>query len=284
MSGSRYWLSLIVLIIINPMGLAFEPQVKQHSQARRHLNNARELDSSNDPRAEQEYILAIEARSGNYPQALEEFASYLQRRQRFAEAAEVLKEYINQTPQVDHADDIDNLRDLERAATLEKRINASDKPDLSELIEFASLVARYGKPKEGIPFVEMALDLYPTSSEAQLLLARLLIGSGQQQRRLDLLQKALELDPDNPKTHHQLGWYYIEMLRSQEAADEFRKALKFSNGQLADAWQGLGWALSQLGQKKEALEAFRNYLHAGDVSRQYRLKIKQQIKKLERGS
>jgi len=60
-----------------------------------------------------------------------------------------------------------------------------------------------------------------------------------------------------------------------------RKVLELSDGELGDAWQGLGWALSGLGQNKEAIDAFRNYLRSGDVPAQYRIKVEQQIEKLE---
>lgn len=284
MKNSGYWLLVLLLLTFSELALSSVPQGKKAREAKQHLDRARELTLSNDPRAEQEYRLAIEARGGHYPEALQELRFYFQRQLRFSEAAATLEDYIGQTPREDHTDELEELRNLQRAARLQKDINDSEKPALTDLIEFASLVARHGKLRDSVPYAERAVSLYPKSSEAHILLARSLIGTGQQERRYELLLKAIEIDPSNPKAHHQLGWYYIEMLRGQESIDEFRKALELSNEQLTDAWQGLGWALSQLGQKKEAVEAFRNYLRSGDVPKQYRIKINQQIKKLESSS
>jgi tetratricopeptide (TPR) repeat protein len=210
MAHKRFLLLWIALLILGQTASASNQRSGQYRAAKRHFERAMELDSFNDPRAEQEYRLAIKVRGGAYPDALQQLSFYLQRRLRFSEAAKALEEYISQTPQADHANDLKDLNDLQRAISLQKRINDSEKPALAGLTEFASLVSSYGKLKDGVAYAEKALSLYPTSSEAHMLLARLLIGPGQQERRYELLRKAVELDSNNPKTHHQLGWFYIE--------------------------------------------------------------------------
>lgn len=276
--------ALISAILSFP--LPIQAQSQRQDRAKLHFDRARELEVFNDPQAEKEYKLAIEARNGRYSKALLNLGFYLETQLRFSEAALALRDYIKQTPKQDHTGHRERLKDLERAAVLQERIKNTDPPDLSYLLEFASLVNRYGRDhmKQAVPYAEKAVALYPESSEAHLLLGRLLIGSQHQTRRFEVLKKAIELDPTNPRAHHQLGWYFIERLQGKEASEEFRKTLNFSNGSLTDAWQGLGWALSMQGQRKEAIEAFRSYLRESDASDQYRVKIIEQIKKLEQGT
>lgn len=277
----RQSLLLLVLGIACAFPISGVAQDQKDSRAKKHFDQARELDSLNDGRAEQEYRAAIKARGGSYPEAALQLSFYLQRKGRFSEAAELLQNYINETPKSDHHPDLEEVAELRKAAQLQERIQKPGKPDVKDLLDLASLVARYQRIKDGLPYAERALNLYPDSSAAHIVVARLLVGSGQEQRRYELLRNAIELDPGSARAHHQLGWYYIEVVRSKEAADEFRKALELSDSQLGDAWQGLGWALSGLGQNKEAIDAFRNYLHSGDAPEQYRIKVEQQIEKLE---
>lgn len=276
-------LALVAVLLSFP--LPNQAQSKRQDRAKLHFDRARDFEVFNDPQAEMEYRLAIEARNGRYPEALLNLAFYLESQLRFSEAVLVFGDYIEQTPKEDHTAHRERLKDLQKASILQARIKNTATPDLPDLLEFASLVNRYGRDhiKQAIPYAEKAVSLYPTSSEAHILLGRLLIGSQYQSRRFEVLKRAVELDPANPKAHHQLGWYYIERLQGEKASEEFRKSLEFSNGSLTDAWQGLGWALSMEGRKKEAIEAFRNYLRAGDVPKQYRTEIEQQIKKLEQG-
>lgn len=277
----RQSLLLVILLVACALPTSGVAQAPREGRAKRHFDRARDLDSLNDAKAEQEYKAAIKARGGHYPEASLQLSFYLGRKGRFSEAAELLQNYIYETPKSNHHADAEEIAELRRTAELQERIQKSEKPDLKDLLDFASLVVRYQRVKDGVPSAERAVDLYPDSSEAHVVLARLLIGSGQEQRRYELLRRAIELDPKSARAHHQLGWYHIETLRSKEAVDEFRNALELSNAQLSDAWQGLGWALSGLGQNKEAINAFRNYLHSGDVPEQYRIKVKQQIEKLE---
>jgi tetratricopeptide (TPR) repeat protein len=231
-------------------------QSESDAEAKKHFQRALRLDALNDIGAEQEYKAAIGARGGNYPEASLELSFYLRRRGRFSESSQSLQAYITQTPQVDHQNDLEELADLRKAAGMKQRIDNSQRPEARDLMDFAVFVARYQGVRDAVPYAQKSVDLYPNSSEAHVLLARLLTGSGQQERRYSLLRRAIELDPKSANAHHELGWYYIGAFRGSEAADEFRKSLDLSDGKLGDAWQGLGWALSNQGLRREAIKLF----------------------------
>jgi tetratricopeptide (TPR) repeat protein len=272
----------ILLILLGPAALASGRQNARERKAKGHYNRALNLDSSGDTDgAEAEYKLAITANGGAYPRASLQM-SFLQRSQnRFNEAADSFEAYVTQTPRRDHTEDLDELKDLRRANALQERVARTDKPNLEDLLELASLVCRYARFRDGAPLAERALSLYPASVEARVVLGRLLTGAGQVERQGLILREATQMEPANAEAHNQLGWYYIGMFRDQDAADEFRKTLAASNGRLVGAWQGLGWALSALGELQEAIGAFHTYLRVGNVREEYKPVIYRQLEKLK---
>lgn len=276
--------SLLGLMLLLSMGCYAEArQGATEREAKRHLERAMELESTDDSRAEREYRLAIKARAGRYPEAQRKLSAFLTTQLRFEEATEVLKEYISQAFREDHSSDLELLSELERAETLQKRINGQKKPSLDDLLEFAVLVMKHARPEDGRPYAERALKLYPDSSKSNLLLARLLRPEESTQQ-LNLIRRAIELDPSDPEAHSQLGWFYFLPGRNTKGAiGEFRKALDLSNGQYADAWQGLGHVLVLVGSRKEAIEAYRNYLRTRKTPSPYDDVIKRKIEMLEKG-
>jgi tetratricopeptide (TPR) repeat protein len=279
----KCWLLLVLLAGLLSFVLENQAQTKPQDKGKLHFDRARDAELLNDPQAEKEYRLAIEARNDLYPDAFLHLSFYLAGQLRFSEAVVVFREYIRQTPNEDHTGHPEKLKDLQRGAILQEHIEKTDRPELSDLLDLASLVLRYGRygPKQSVPYAEKATELYPTSSEAHLLLARSLVGSAHQTRRLQLLKKAVELDPSNPRAHNQFGWYYLERVRGLEAAEEFRKALELSNEALTDSWQGLGHALVLQGKNKEAIGAFNRYLESGDVPKSYERVLREEIKRLQ---
>jgi tetratricopeptide (TPR) repeat protein len=281
----RTILAIVITFSASASGMA---HCKQLTEAKRHLEHAIELDSFKDSIAEQEYRKAIELCNGRYPEAWRQLSWFLQRKSRFPESASTLQEYIRQTPREDHKDDRDELKELREAEIIQTRINTIEKPELSDLIKFCSLVSRYSENhvRDTIPFAERAISLYPTSSEALLLLARALDYSTQQDRVVNLIRQAVELAPNSPEAHYEMGRYYLwhsKLSRLDDSISEFRSALKLSEGKAVEAWQGLGRALILQEKTREGIEALRTYLRLKKPS-QYDEEIKQLIRSLERSS
>jgi tetratricopeptide (TPR) repeat protein len=280
----RLWSFLIIFLSITSLAHAQSTsQISlRESKAQQHFERAIQLDIFDDPYAEKEYRLAIKSSNGFYPEAWKKLAQFLQHQLRFSEAAEALENYINQTPEDDHSYSRKNLMDLNQIVILQKRLASSDPPSLEDLLKFIPLIAGFGKQEDAIPYAEKTIILYPTSNKAHLALSRLL-PTNQKERQFELIKKAVELDPTDPEAHTELGGYYFLPVGDlPESIKEFRKALEVSNGQYANAWQGLGRALAACGMKKEAIEAFQNYLRTRKSPSPYDNDIKREIDELTR--
>lgn len=277
----KSWLCLVMLL-----GISSAVDVgaqEKNDRATVHLERAAQLAAHRDRNAEQEYKLAIRYRDGNFPEAWLHLSRFLKLQLRFSEAAAALQNYLAQTDEKDLQEDFEELTILQRAATLKKRVDESEKATLEDYLELTPIVARYADAKDVLPYAEKAVKNYPESSEALVAVARVL-PPDQQARRTSVLQKAIELEPENAAAHALLGWdHFLVKGNAKEAIKEFNKALEVSNGQYIDAWEGLGRALIVEGKREEAAEAFRSYLRMRKVPSQYDLYIKQQIELLEKG-
>lgn len=275
--------SCVAMLLIFGSAASLCAQEKS-DKATAHFERASLLAAHKDSQAEREYKLAIHYRGGNFPEAWLELSQFLAARLRFSEAASALQNYLAQADEKDFlAGDFEDLIVLLRAADLREQIDKSEKPPLEDYLEFINTVGRYGGAADALPYAEKAAGQYPESAEASLALARSL-PPDQRERRFSVLQKTVELDPKNPAAHAQLGWHYFlhaGRRNTTEAINEFRKSLEFSNDQHIDAWEGLGQALAAEGRRKEAAEAFRNYLRFRKVPSQYDSHIKRQIELLE---
>lgn len=99
---------------------------------------------------------------------------------------------------------------------------------------------------------------------------------------MELLNRAVALKDQDPSGYVARGWYYFWVSGNlREAEADFRRSVALSNGLNASAWQGLGDTLARLGQRKEAVEAYRKYLVARPPTATHHDEaIRQTIKKL----
>jgi predicted Zn-dependent protease len=272
-----------VFVLISAFFLA--PQYRWQESQRRiagtHLERARDLELEKNPKAEDEYKLAIRAMGGKYPEALRDLCFYLRRHLRFSESAVQLSRYIAQTPREEHGDDIEELNELREAARLKIRVYRFKKPLLRDLVEYSRLVSRYADNQslDALPYAERAVRLYPNSANAYENLARVLVRPGQDERRCRALRKAIELGASSSTMYFDLANCELVTGHTQEAVDAFRKTLNISNGKLTDAYEGLGFALGQLGRREEAIGALRTYLEQARIPEQQRSQVEQRIKR-----
>lgn len=261
-------LSCLVALLTIGTSTFSHAQTQSESRAEHHFQRASQLDSRRDPRAEQEYLLAIKCNAGVYPEAWSKLAQVLWEQMRFIEAVGALKKSIAQTLRGKSVDEYETRRthdekilaDLQRAIILQKQIDHKPAPSLNSFLEFLPLAARYARTEKLVEYAEHAIRLYPNSSEAHLLVARYLPAERKDQRT-EFLKRAVELDPANPEVHIELAaHYFMPLLNYTESIAESQKALNLSNGENPWAWRMLGYALAASGKKKEAVTAFRNYL------------------------
>lgn len=287
-----HWSCLLTLLTASNFVFASAQTRQQENNAKQHFKIAERLDGWNDPRAEQEYLLAIKDTGGNHPKAWSNLAQIFWKQLRFSEAIEALKKSIAQTPLNERSDDYDKqaqiddykiLANLQRALIIQRRIDVALTPALNDLLEFMPLAGLYTNAEKLVPYAEKAIAFYPGSSKAYLLLAHY-IPSDQKAQRTELLRKAVELDPANPEVHTELSThYFLPLLNYSESIIEARKALELSNGEYAPAWRQLGYSLAASGMKQEAAAAFRNYLRACNPPLQMDANVPRMITRLENG-
>lgn len=228
------------------------------------FEKARSLDTSGDPRAEEEYRRAIAARKGVYPEAWKWLSSYLAQRLRFAEAEHALRTALKQTQKKVWDDERQQLKQFKRAAELKARSDADDNLSAAEAVELVDFIDQYGKREAALPYAEKAVAEYPNSAKALTTLAALLTWDvPQRQRAIVLLNQAVSLEPANPDVYLSRGWGYYWCLGDVvQAETDFRRAMSLSKKTItvASAWYGLGPTLAKQGRWKEAISAYQKFL------------------------
>lgn len=242
-------------------------------EAQEHLDRATTYSDQGDPRAEQEYLEAIAALDGEYPDAQLEFAYWLAEQTRFDEAAKSFRGYCKQLRRAKHCDE-STLQDFLKAAQLKEYIRSVPAPQLDSLLAYAELVRKYGARTRGadVVILERTLDLYPSSARARIALA-VALPRNEVTRSLELLREAVTLEPMNPEAPFRLGGLLLYEQPSA-AEQEFRHALKLSDNKLSLAWEGLGQALTLQGRPSEAIAAYKYFLRSSDVPEQYKAEIR----------
>jgi tetratricopeptide (TPR) repeat protein len=278
--GTAIWISLSFT------SFASSYQKNISGKAKSHYEKALAYEANSDVSdeiIEIEYKAAIKANDGIYPDAWRSYCWYLAARLRFSEATDAMKAYIRQTPNIDHASDQSILGELENAASLKEIISKVERPDLDSLLAYAQLLSVYRRDRfrSSIKYAQQAVDLYPNSEAALVLLAKYLRLTVPEQKEKSkvLIKKALEINSENAEAHYELG----QLLFSENCAlaeQEQRNALRLSGEKLAEAWQALGRALKCQGRKPEAVLAFKKYIEIGKLSKDHRLEIEREIRLL----
>lgn len=102
-------------------------------------------------------------------------------------------------------------------------------------------------------FNEM-IRLAPDDATGYHFLAETQRASGQPQRAVVTLERALLVVRESPLTHQLLGEAYSDLGRYRPAAESYHRALML-DPMLVDAWFGLGRASLQLGRTADARDA-----------------------------
>ena len=283
MKKSLIFLVMSVLILGGNASANQVPKIIS-KDARLHYEKAREFETNNNnPLAEDEYRKAIAANKGYYPRAWRDFSFYLSSRLRFSEAAYAVDKYIQQQSGKVDKQERERSESLHRASDIGKKIIVAS-PTLQALKAYCGLVYLHGKNKgrDSLPFAEKAVSLYPDSSEALTLLATYLeySSSPNKERRLELLERAISIAPNNIDAFYRLGNYHF--FNNPDIAKEYYlRALRISEGTHAESWQGVARIYKRYGQSLEAIEAFKNYLKFSNNIGPYRTEIENEIRELE---
>jgi tetratricopeptide (TPR) repeat protein len=228
-----------------------------------HLERARSYEIWNDPRAAEELRAALRNRDKRCIDGFLKLSQYLARGLRFGEAARTLEEYILETPRQNHTEHLQEVQTFRHANRVKKRLENARTPDLQDLIYFARIANGYGRRtvNDALPYAERAVKLYPSSVEALMLLADLLMPTRTDEDKVELLlNQAVAMDTKSARVHSSRGWFFLFFRgRPEDAEKDFQTALEL-DGKDRIAWKGLGYFFMFKGQKKQALSAFTKYL------------------------
>jgi|ERR1043165_913223 tetratricopeptide (TPR) repeat protein len=255
------------------------------SSAREHFERAVSFSTTQDPRAEDEYKQAIADRGGIYPEAWEGLSRYLAHALRFEEAAAAWRKYLKQTNKKVPPAALEYLQRLERSASLKSKSDKGQPLTLEERLELVRLVDGFGSKGDAVLYAEKAVELYPDSAKVLVALAEL-IKREQSERALELLNRAIAFEPNDPSFYVIRGGYFFWVRGNSVAVEvDFRKAIELSEGLNASAWAGLGDSLAREGRRDEAIAAYRQYLSIRPESAaHYDGEIRKSIEMLRNGS
>lgn len=81
--------------------------------------------------------------------------------------------------------------------------------------------------------------------------------------RIDALRRMLERRPDDPRMRFGLALEYLNADRLEEGVEQLRAYLDSADDE-GNAWGRLAAALDQLGQREEAIAAYRTGIEAAE--------------------
>ncbi|MDK2857224.1 MAG: hypothetical protein PWQ29_1064 [Verrucomicrobiota bacterium] len=129
--------------------------------------------------------------------------------------------------------------------------------------QYASIYERTGQLEEAEKQFQKAIKLGDAeiTAAAQNYIAYMWAERGEKlDAGLDLIQKALSFDPDNPAFLDTLGWIYYKQGRYDEALRELQKALSFSPQENPEILEHLGEVYFKLGNREAAIEQWQKAL------------------------
>jgi tetratricopeptide (TPR) repeat protein len=104
----------------------------------------------------------------------------------------------------------------------------------------------------------------------------IMLHAKQYEHALTAFHRVLQLDPQMPEAHVNIGYALLGMGKAKAAADFFDTATVLRPNQL-NAYFGLGEALMQLGDKLGALQAMETYMHRSKPDDPFRRKAEAAI-------
>ena len=260
---------------------------------------AKSLDRIDD--AIEFYLAAIKLRKEQVIPIYAELSTLMQRAHRHAAAVELFKGALNDRRSP--ADKADLLAMLARAQLLTGDLKEAIKSieeslrlepgDLAHLFEEAWIYSHARQWDDAITRFEKLADLAPDRPRVQRLaqfsLSNLYVQKGEFRKGEEILEKILQVDPEDNQVNNDLGYLWADQGKNLERAEKMiRKAVAAEpeNGAYLDS---LGWVLFKLGKYEEAIGPIEKAVkkntggdntlwdHLGDVQ----LKLKQMDKAVE---
>ena len=130
-----------------------------------------------------------------------------------------------------------------------RALSLNDK-QLMALINLSLLYIELGRHEDAIKLLQRLLQLTPNNGHAHFVLSYLCRYTGMMERSMVEVEKALQLDPRNPR-FRSAGFTYMYAGDYDKAYELFRQ---HEASAPPIAWQG--WALTMMGERERAIECF----------------------------
>jgi tetratricopeptide (TPR) repeat protein len=149
--------------------------------------------------------------------------------------------------------------ELEQAARIYQAILArqADHADALHLLGVVAL--QQGSPQRAVELINRAIAVNPSVAAFHGNLAEAYRALGQPERAAGCCQVALRLQPHYPEAANNLGVAWLALGKIEAAAEQFREALRLRPG-VAMAHNNLGNALRLLGDNAQAVQQFQEAL------------------------
>ena len=149
---------------------------------------------------------------------------------------------------------------FERSVPFLERVVESEDEPLQALFWLAAAYERTGRKQEAEGQFRRFLEVQPDSAPALNYLGYMWAEDGENlDEAVEMVQRAIELDPDNGAYIDSLGWAYYQMGRYEEARVHLERAAELV-GEDAVVLEHLGDAYAALGESEQAVEIYRRAL------------------------
>lgn len=120
------------------------------------------------------------------------------------------------------------------------------------------VLAKLGDGREAKKDIARALEIAPEMTEALIAMGEADYRDQSYDAAIKNFTRALDREPKHPDAQHKLGMSYIYTKRNKEGAKHLQLALGYGASD-PEIYRTLGFLYKEMGQRKEALEAFQAY-------------------------
>ena len=144
-------------------------------------------------------------------------------------------------------------------------LTGPESDDLDTLLTMGTAYERLGRLDEAHRYVTRASESHPSAAEPVSRLAKLAIQKGESGEVLDLMERAVSLEPSNPGYLYDLGYVYDAMSRKDLAIRLYRQAIAASELSF-EAMNNLALIYSERGQEDEARDLLERAIAVDSTS------------------
>ena len=143
----------------------------------------------------------------------------------------------------------------------------ASRPNDADVIQLLGIVSyQLGQKEPALQLLRRAVEINPQAPECHYHAAMILADLDRHAEAIASFRQAVERKPDFVEAHHLLGISLRAVRQWPEAAESFRRALALKADHL-EAWNNLGTVLSAMGQFDDAIAAYRRALALrGDIA------------------